>query len=131
MSSAIRGVFFADADHGWVAASARAVRARIPHVAARLGSIGENHPRLQFSAERFLALRDHAPIAPGSLAAVAGLTVGQSRRLLTGTFEPNAGDRGWARLPPRCRGYRPLYNGMKLPTASSAAACIPATSRAV
>lgn len=44
---------------------------------------------LRFCAERFIALRDHAPVAPGMLAAVAGLTVGQSRRLLTGTFEPS------------------------------------------
>jgi len=45
-------------------------------------------PRLRFSPERFRALRDRSPVAPGALAAASGLTIGRSRRLLTGTFEP-------------------------------------------
>ena len=44
--------------------------------------------RLRFSAERFIDLRDHSPVAAGTVAAVAGLTVGQSRWLLAGTYEP-------------------------------------------
>jgi hypothetical protein len=44
--------------------------------------------QLRFSSDRFRALRDLSPVAPGALSAAAGLTIGTSRRLLTGTFEP-------------------------------------------
>lgn len=43
---------------------------------------------LRFSPKRYRALRDRSPVAPGKFAAAAGLTIGRSRRLLTGTFEP-------------------------------------------
>jgi hypothetical protein len=45
-------------------------------------------PRLRFSPARFRMLRERSPVVPGHLAAAAGLTIGQSRRLLAGTFEP-------------------------------------------
>lgn len=56
------------------------------------GRTSEAHPvadpNLRFSPERFRALRDSSHVAPQQLIDAAGLTISQSRRLVTGTFEP-------------------------------------------
>lgn len=52
---------------------------------------GVPEPGLRFSPERFRELRDGSLVAATKLSQVGGLTTGQSRRLLTGTFEPTLG----------------------------------------
>jgi len=44
-------------------------------------------PELRFDAEAFRKLRDMSAVEPERASEAAGLTVGQSRRLLTGTYE--------------------------------------------
>jgi hypothetical protein len=48
-------------------------------------------PELRFDAEAFRKLRDMSAVEPERASEAAGLTVGQSRRLLTGTYEPTLG----------------------------------------
>lgn len=48
-------------------------------------------PELRFDAEAFRKLRDMSAVGPERVSEAAGLTVGQSRRLLTGTYEPTLG----------------------------------------
>jgi len=48
-------------------------------------------PQLRFDAGAFRELRDRAGLEPEKVWEVAGMTVGQSRRLLTGTYEPTLG----------------------------------------
>ena len=47
--------------------------------------------KLRFDAEAFRKLRDMSAVGPERVSEAAGLTVGQSRRLLTGTYEPTLG----------------------------------------
>jgi hypothetical protein len=48
-------------------------------------------PELRFDAKAFRALRDMSRVGPERVSEAAGLTVGQSRQLLTGTYEPTLG----------------------------------------
>lgn len=48
-------------------------------------------PELRFDAEAFRKLRDMSAVGPERVSDAAGLTVGQSRRLLTGRYEPTLG----------------------------------------
>jgi transcriptional regulator with XRE-family HTH domain len=48
-------------------------------------------PQLRFDTEAFRKLRDMSGVGAERLSEAAGLTVGQSRRLLTGTYEPTLG----------------------------------------
>ena len=45
-------------------------------------------PRLRFTPDAFRELRDRAGVEPEPIRHAAGLTIGQSRRLLAGTYEP-------------------------------------------
>jgi hypothetical protein len=48
-------------------------------------------PKLCFDPDAFRALRDRSGITPDNVRKAAGLTVGETRRLLAGTFEPTLG----------------------------------------
>ncbi|MDX6453067.1 MAG: hypothetical protein QOH16_3116 [Gaiellaceae bacterium] len=45
-------------------------------------------PELRFDADGFRKLRDMSGVSPERVSEAAGLTLGQSRRLLSGTYEP-------------------------------------------
>jgi hypothetical protein len=48
-------------------------------------------PRLRFNPDAFRELRDRAGVEPERMRHATGLTIGQSRRLLSGTYEPTLG----------------------------------------
>jgi hypothetical protein len=48
-------------------------------------------PRLRFNPNAFRELRDRVGVEPERIRQACGLTIGQSRRLLSGTYEPTLG----------------------------------------